>query len=178
MDIYTNAGSQLFRVKIENNVVEDIDYKEIKLHKLLGINEQTSQIVCLSNSTETDLHIYHFDDNLPLSTIFIEDSLSLSDNTPINLRDWLLKIENNKIFLAKTDGKSRAVLLENNQIIENISSNINVSISNVDFYQGIPIAFGLNRSTILSQNKSYTFNFLFVSTGNLTNLFYFISKSN
>lgn len=173
MDIYTNASSQLFRVKIQNNIVEDIDFKEIKLRKILGINEQLNQIVCLVNSTESDLHFYHFENNMPLSTIFSEDSLSLSDNTPMSLKDWLAKIENNKIFLSRTTGDSRVILLENNQIIENNNTGFNVTVRNVDFHEGNPIAFGLIRSTIFAPNGFNNFNFLFVSHGSIVNLFNF-----
>ena len=173
MTVYANAQTKLARIKVSGTVVSPVEFHEMKLRKVVGIDIQNQKLICLKNQAGHDLIRYDLNAALPLSDIAATDSLSLPYTGPNSLKDWLYTTDGTTEFLASFNGHFKYLTIANNQITAQDSSYSQIKVLNLDLINGKPVAFGMRYDDFYSPNQGMNNIFLFATYGTVDQLFRF-----
>ncbi len=172
MTVYSNASTQLARINVVNNV-STVEFREMRLKKVLGIDTVNHKLICLKNYAGNDLYRYELNAAVPLANIQALDSIQLPGNTPQSLKDWAYVTDGSTEFLLNNEGFFRYLTISNNQITAQDSIYSINKVTNLDLINGKPIAFGVRADNYASAELNANSQFLFIAHGTLDQLFKF-----
>jgi hypothetical protein len=145
MQVFASSLDKLIRINVINNIPNSVEYKNLGLLRVLGVNHSTNQVVLAKVSPSHRIKKYFSLPSMSLSQSFIQDSIDV----PSISGSHIFHYANNDgdlelIYKFGTDASIR--LFQNNQLINNrINDFTYSSISVVKFFNNKPLIIGTKK---------------------------------
>ncbi len=142
MQVFSASNTNLARINIVNNVVSPVEFVDLGLSRVLGINPTLNQVICYKFSQDYPIKKYSILSTQPLSSISLVDSLYAPIH-PISFFSYANNNGNIEYVFAK-DGSIQGNFFayENSELVNSKQISSDFIISQFKIFNNKPLFFG------------------------------------